>query len=228
MIIINYSSPIRRLYMITHACAINCCCGEVCASVSYTITYLLQFQTLIQSYHVDDLTHWGRDDIFKCFFLNENVWISIEVSLKFVPKGPLNNIPALDQIMAWRRPGDKPLSEPMVVRFPTLICVTRPQWVNAKENASAMKLRLFFIKPSTCDVTYFLNNFNNTFVHFKHIEHIFNKQNVECVKMGSSHQRMLLKMVSDKIVILAFCEITELIFSNKVTSCNKCMLHRLW
>ena len=34
--------------------------------------------------------------------------------------------------MAWRRPGDKPLSEPMMVRLPTHICVTRPQWVNNK------------------------------------------------------------------------------------------------
>ena len=27
------------------------------------------------------------DDIFKCIFLNENVWISINISLKFAPKG---------------------------------------------------------------------------------------------------------------------------------------------
>ena len=33
------------------------------------------------------------------------------------------------QIMAWRRPGDKPLSEPMMVSLPTHICVARPQWV---------------------------------------------------------------------------------------------------
>ena len=60
---------------------------------------------------------YGRhfvDDIFKCIFLNENVWISIAISLKFVAKGPINNIPALGLIMAWRRPGDKPLSEPMM------------------------------------------------------------------------------------------------------------------
>ena len=50
------------------------------------------------------------DDIFKWNFLNENAWISIEISLTFVPRGPINNIPALVQIMAWRRPGDKPLS----------------------------------------------------------------------------------------------------------------------
>ena len=28
-------------------------------------------------------------------FFNENVWIPIEISLKFVPKGPIDNIPAL-------------------------------------------------------------------------------------------------------------------------------------
>ena len=67
------------------------------------------------------------DDIFKCIFLYENAWIPI--SLKFVPKGPINNIPTLVQMMAWRRPGDKPLSGPMMVRLPTHICVTRPQWV---------------------------------------------------------------------------------------------------
>ena len=69
------------------------------------------------------------DDTFKYIFLNETVIISAKVSLKFVPKGPINNIPALVQIMAWRRLGDKPLSEPMMVRLPTHICVIRPQWV---------------------------------------------------------------------------------------------------
>ena len=76
------------------------------------------------------------DDIFKCIFLNEiYVWIMsecpIKISLKFVPKGPINNMPASVQITAWRRPGDKPLSEPMMVSLLTHICVTRPQWVNA-------------------------------------------------------------------------------------------------
>ena len=70
------------------------------------------------------------DDIFKCIFLNENVWFLIKISLNFVPKGHINQIPALVQIMAWRRPGDKPLSEPMMVSLPTYICVIRPQWVN--------------------------------------------------------------------------------------------------
>ena len=69
------------------------------------------------------------DDIFKRIVLNETCRISIKISLKFVPKGPINNIPALVQIMAWRRPGDKPLSEPMVVSLPTHMCITRPQWI---------------------------------------------------------------------------------------------------
>ena len=85
------------------------------------------------------LTHWGRDEIdaitqttfSSAFFLKENVWIPTKISLKFVPKGPISNIPALVQIMAWRRSGDKPLSEPMMVSLLTHICVTRPQWVNA-------------------------------------------------------------------------------------------------
>ena len=34
--------------------------------------------------------------------------------------------------MAWRRPGDKPLSEPMMVRLKTHICVSRPQWVKGQ------------------------------------------------------------------------------------------------
>ena len=57
------------------------------------------------------------DDIFKCNFLNENVWIPIKSSLKFVPQSPVNNIPALVQIMFWRRTGERPLSEPMMTHF---------------------------------------------------------------------------------------------------------------
>ena len=60
-------------------------------------------------------------------FLKENVRISIKISLKFVPKSPIGNIPALFRIMAWRRPGDKPLSEAMMVSLLTHICVSRPQ-----------------------------------------------------------------------------------------------------
>ena len=82
---------------------------------------------------VSILTHWGRDKMdaisqttLSNTFLRMKM---LELWLKFVPEGPINNIPALVQIMAWRHPGDKPLSEPMLVRLLTHICVTRPQWV---------------------------------------------------------------------------------------------------
>ena len=68
-------------------------------------------------------------EIFTCFFLNENVWISITISLKFVSKGTINDIPALFQIMAWHRPDDKPLSGAIVIILLMHICITRPQRV---------------------------------------------------------------------------------------------------
>ena len=59
------------------------------------------------------------DDIFNFIFLNENVWILLQISLKFVPKVRINNIPALVQIMAWRRSSDRPLSHLMLVNLLT-------------------------------------------------------------------------------------------------------------
>ena len=82
------------------------------------------------------------DNIFKYIFLNENVWISNRIWLKFVPKGPIDNNPALDKIMAWHRSGDKPLSEPMMVRSLTHICVTQPQWVNPEYVYKAVWMRV--------------------------------------------------------------------------------------
>ena len=69
------------------------------------------------------------DDILKCILLNQNVWIPIKISLRFVRWCPINNIPSLVQILIWRRPGAKPLAEPMMVSLPTHICVTGPRWV---------------------------------------------------------------------------------------------------
>ena len=55
------------------------------------------------------------DDTFNCIFVIEK--FCIKISVKFVPKGPINNNLALVQIMAWCRLGAKPLSEPMLIRF---------------------------------------------------------------------------------------------------------------
>ena len=68
------------------------------------------------------LTYWRRDKMAAIFqttqiVLNENMWISIGISLKFLPEGLINNIPALVQIIAWCRPGDKPLPEPVMVSY---------------------------------------------------------------------------------------------------------------
>ena len=83
------------------------------------------------------LTHWGRNKmaaIFQTTFSNGFPWMKIyEFRLNFhwrlFLEGTINNIPTLVQVMAWHRPGDKPLSEPMMVSLPTQLCVTRPHWV---------------------------------------------------------------------------------------------------
>ena len=94
-----------------------------------------QTQSTVTRY---SLSHWDRyimADISqtRCGFLDAFSWMEIyEFRLIFhtsLPKGSINNIPALVQIMAWRRPGDKPLSEPMMVSLLTHTCVTRLQWI---------------------------------------------------------------------------------------------------
>ena len=68
-------------------------------------------------------TYWDRDKIAaisQTTFSNVFSWMKmfefwLKISLKFLPKGPIDKMAALVQIMAWRRTGDKPLSEPMMV-----------------------------------------------------------------------------------------------------------------
>ena len=57
------------------------------------------------------------DNIFKHIFLNDNIRISIQISLKFVPKGLIDDKSALVQVMAWHQTGDKPLPEAMKTQF---------------------------------------------------------------------------------------------------------------
>ena len=65
--------------------------------------------------------------------------------LKFVPKGPINNISTLVQTMAWRRSGDKPLSEPMLLSLLMHIRITRPQWVKESYNFGYFNLCWLFV-----------------------------------------------------------------------------------
>ena len=57
------------------------------------------------------------NDDFKYIFLNENDRILIRISPKFVPRRPIDKKPALVQVMACRRTGDKLLPEPMLAQF---------------------------------------------------------------------------------------------------------------
>ena len=70
------------------------------------------------------LTHWGRDNgrnfgrlHIECIFLYGNDRIQIQISLKLGPRGPNNDKAVLVQLLAWRRTGDKPLPEPMIIKF---------------------------------------------------------------------------------------------------------------
>ena len=67
------------------------------------------------------------DYIFKCIFMNRDFCISILISLKFVPKGVIDNMSALFQVMSWCQTGDKPLPKPMLMQFTGAY---RGEWVN--------------------------------------------------------------------------------------------------
>ena len=114
----TYHLPARACWLIRMRTGRNMQkAGHQCLAIVFGITRWQNINTLRPRQN-------GRrfaDDTFKRIFLNENVRISIEISLKFVLKGPINNIPALVQIMAWRRSGDKPLSEPVMVSLLTHI-----------------------------------------------------------------------------------------------------------
>ena len=72
---------------------------------------------------LDKMTAFLAEDIFKCIFLNENDRIQIQISLKLVPKNPVDNKPALVQVMAWRQIGQWWLSILMHM------CSTKGKWV---------------------------------------------------------------------------------------------------
>ena len=87
-------------------------------------------------YFSDSLTHWGLDKmaaIFKTTFSNAfsgmkicEFWIKL--SLKIVPWSPINNNIALVRIMAWRRPGDKPSFDPVLVELLTQLMSIIPNY----------------------------------------------------------------------------------------------------
>ena len=104
-------------------------CAVITASDEAEIIRMLS----MRSYRKCTWTHWGRDKmaaIFQTTFSNAFSWMKMyEISLWYVPhipKDQINNILALVQIMAWRRPGNKHYLNQWQLVY---ICVTRPQWV---------------------------------------------------------------------------------------------------
>ena len=84
-------------------------------------------------------------------FLKQKGMYSDQNFFQVDPGGPINNIPALVQIMAWCRPGDKSLSEPMMVILLMHICVTQPQRVNTSGwNKMAHTLQMTYSNSFSC------------------------------------------------------------------------------
>ena len=138
----NMRADLRMITIIIHILNTDCAVSYVCMYVHYDCAYFwfilcyvgnvgIKVDPLINSLRPRLNRRPFADDIFKCIFLNENEWVLLRISLKFVPKVRINNIPASVQIMAWRLPGDKPLSKPMMVSLLTHISVTRAQWVKS-------------------------------------------------------------------------------------------------
>ena len=82
---------------------------------------------------------------FSWKMVNENGRISIQISLKFVPKSPIDNKPALVQVMVWRRIGDKPLSEPKLTQVTDAYMRYYGRNVNAIYNSILLQLVLKWI-----------------------------------------------------------------------------------
>ena len=142
-----FASKISWMYTSELACE-----GQVCG-VLLVMTYVSNFLCLsliccVQHYVILDYGimthsciyntlrlrqdgHHFPDDIFKCILLNKDVLILLDISLKFVPKGQINYIPALVQIMDCCQANYKPLSELLMVNLLMHICITWSQWVNA-------------------------------------------------------------------------------------------------
>ena len=139
---------LRKVEMTQFYEAYTCLSSEMISDACLLVTFpntclcshqeLLAYGRLVDTCYASSLFNTLRprqngrhfaDDIFKCILKWKCLNPENEKSLKFVSTGPINNMAKLVQIMAWRRPGDKRLSEPMMVSLPTHKCVIQPQWV---------------------------------------------------------------------------------------------------
>ena len=94
----------------------------VCRCLWHLMVLDYQYASYEVSWHLtplpqDKMATISQTTISKCIFTNEKFCILFWISLKFVPKGPIDNNSALVQVMAWRQTRDKPLSEPVLSQF---------------------------------------------------------------------------------------------------------------
>ena len=115
--------------------SVTICSWDICtrpyATLMQIITDLCTYRHVIIQ-HNGAQTKWPPFSRwhFQMNIRNENAWISNQISLNLVPRDPINTIPPLVQIMAWCRPGDKPLSEPMMCSLLTHIWANRHRRVD--------------------------------------------------------------------------------------------------
>ena len=139
------SKQSRRRWLEMPSCSLWSHCNPwvtACYAVSISVSWHhVTAETNDEIHFFTTLTHWGWEPmaaISQTTVSNAFSWtkIPIKIPLKFVLMGPINNIPALVQIMARHRPGYKPLSEPTMASLLKHICITQPQWVNGKGTKS--------------------------------------------------------------------------------------------
>ena len=128
----------KKKYKIKASSKSGCAIGNTSMNSVVHISKIMSVQSYSRFHHFwMCLTHWGQNKnggqftiIFKPIYSNEKKIYLIQISLKYFPKVPINNMPILVQIMAWCQPGYNPPSEPIMVSLLIHIYVTRPQWVN--------------------------------------------------------------------------------------------------
>ena len=88
----------------------------ICSGSVLGIHYSLAARAAHQLISPGQNGHHFTNDIFECIFLNENIRILIQFSMKFVPKGPIDNKSASVEVLACRFFGTKSLHEPMLTQ----------------------------------------------------------------------------------------------------------------
>ena len=173
-------------------------CIVVVGGVTWHSTCVVHWFGHTMADRISVLTHWPKQNCrhfairlqhFQMHFLNENVWILIKISLKFFPSGPINNIPALVQSMAWHR---HYLKQWWLVYW--RICVTRPQWVYRVTpsiyHATSLEQMVVHIVLASHQYTCVLH-WQHTHNHIAKIIDNFGKKRCHFVQAKISHTELI-------------------------------------